>query len=178
LLDIFKAEAENQYVQRLKLCDREEYYIKLTAYGQMLGPFPKYLQENGIVAQYSTPDKPQQNGVAERRNHTLMDVVRSILSYSIFLVKLWMEALKIIMHILNWVPIKSILKTPYELWTGRKPSLKNLRVSGSRAEAKVFHPNIEKLGPKSISYHFIGCPDKSKGYLFYCPNNYAKFVET
>jgi hypothetical protein len=156
----------------------EEYYIKLTAYGQMLGPFPKYLQENGIVAQYSTPDKPQQNGVAEKRNHTLMDVVRSILSYSIFLVKLWMEALKIIMHILNRVPSKSVLKTPYELWTGRKPSLKNLHVSGSRVEAKVFQPNIGKLGPKSISYHFIGCPDKSKGYRFYYPNNYAKFVET
>ena len=50
--------------------------------GQILGPFAKFLQENGIVAQYSTPGEPQQNGVAERRNHTLMNMVCSMLSNS------------------------------------------------------------------------------------------------
>jgi hypothetical protein len=59
--------------------------------------------------------EPQQNGVAERRNHTLMDMVRSMLSYSDLPVKLWMEALKTTVHILNWVPSKSVPKTPYEL---------------------------------------------------------------
>jgi hypothetical protein len=72
--------------------------------------------------------EPQQNGVAERQNCTLMDMVRSMLSYSDLLVKLWMEALKIVMHILNRVPSKSVPKSPYELWTGRKPSLRHLRV--------------------------------------------------
>jgi hypothetical protein len=123
-------------------------------------------------------DEPQQNGIAERQNHTLMDMVRSILSYSDLLVKLWKEALKTVMHILNWVPRKSVPKTPYELWTGRKQSLRHLRVWGCRTEAKVFNPNIGKLDPKTISYHLIGYPDRSKGYRFYCPNNYAKFMET
>jgi hypothetical protein len=59
--------------------------------------------------------EPQQNGVAERKNHTLMDMVRSKLSYSNLLVKLWMEALKTAVHILNRVPSMSVLKTPYEL---------------------------------------------------------------
>jgi hypothetical protein len=72
--------------------------------------------------------EPQQNGVAERQNCTLMDMVRSMLSYSDLLVKLWMEALKIVMHILNRVPSKSVPKSPYELWIGRKPSLRHLRV--------------------------------------------------
>jgi hypothetical protein len=57
-----------------------------------------------------------------------MDMVRSMLSYSDLLVKLWMEALKIVMHILNRVPSKSVPKSPYELWIGRKPSLRHLRV--------------------------------------------------
>ena len=52
------------------------------------------------------PGDPQQNGVAERRNRTLMDMVRSMLSYSTLSVNLWMEALKTATHILNRVPNK------------------------------------------------------------------------
>jgi hypothetical protein len=107
-----------------------------------------------------------------------MDMVRSMLSYSDLPVKLWMEALKTAVHILNWVPNKSVPKTPYELWIGRKPSLRHLCVWGYHAEAKVFNPSIGKLDPKTISCHFIGYPGRSKGYQFYYPNNYAKFVET
>jgi hypothetical protein len=42
----------------------------------------------------------------------------------------------------------------------------------------VFNPNIEKLDPKIVSCHFIGYPKKSKGFRFYCPDRYTKFVET
>jgi hypothetical protein len=69
-------------------------------------------------------------------------------------------------------------KTPYELWTGREPSLKHLHVWGSPAEAKVFNPNIRKLDPKIVSCHFIGYPKKLKGFRFYCSDRYTKFVET
>jgi hypothetical protein len=89
-----------------------------------------------------------------------------------------MEALKTATHILNRVPSKSVPKTPYELWTGRKPSLKYLRVWGCAAEAKVFNPHIGKLDPKTVSCHFIGYPERSKGYRFYCPDRITKFVET
>jgi hypothetical protein len=89
-----------------------------------------------------------------------------------------MEALKTAIHILNRVPSKAVPKTPYELWTGREPSLKHLRVWGSPAEAKVFNPNIGKLDPKTVSCHFIGYPEKSKGFRFYCSDRYTKFVET
>jgi hypothetical protein len=66
---------------------------------------------------------PQQSGVAERRNSTLMDMVRSMLNYSTLPISLWMEALKIVVHILNRVPNKSVPKTLYELWTERTPSI-------------------------------------------------------
>jgi hypothetical protein len=155
-----------------------EYYGKHATYGQISGPFARYLQKNGIVAQYSMLGEPQQNEVAERQNRTLMDMVRSMLSYSDLSVKLWIEALKTVVHILNRVPSKSVPKTPYELWVGRKPSLRHLRVWGCHAEAKVFNPNIGKLDPKTVSCHFIGYPDKSKGYRFYCSNTYVKIMET
>jgi hypothetical protein len=71
--------------------------------------------ENDIVAQYSTSDEPQQNGVAESHNRTLMDMVRSMLSYSTLPIDLWMEALKAAIYILNRVHSKSVSKMTYEL---------------------------------------------------------------
>jgi hypothetical protein len=128
---IFKAYVENQHNLKIKVVRSDcggEYYGKHATYGQIPRPFAKYHQENGIVTQYSMTGKPQQNGVVERQNRTLVDTVRRMLSYSDLPVKLWMEALKTVVHILNQVPSKSIPKTPYELWTGRKLSLIHLRV--------------------------------------------------
>ena len=74
------------------------------------------------------PGTPQQNGVAERRNRTLMDMVRSMLSYSFVPLFLWIHALKAAAYMLNRVPSKAVSKTPYELWTGKKPSLRHLHI--------------------------------------------------
>jgi transposase InsO family protein len=165
---IFKAEVGNQLDKRIKIVRSDrggEYYGRHTPFGQVPGPFAKFLQENGIVAQYSMPSEPQQNGVAERRNRTLMDMVRNMMSYSTLPLSLWMEALKTAIHILNRVPSKSVPKTPYELWTGRVPSLHQLRVWGSPAEAKVFNPNIAKLDSKIVSCFSLGILKSQKGFV-------------
>jgi hypothetical protein len=106
-----------------------------------------------------------------------MDMVRSMLSYSTIPIGLWMEALKTTIHILNQVPSKSMSKMLYELWTECKPSLNYLCVWGCSVEAKIFNQNAGKLEPKTVSYHFIGYPEKSKGFCFYCPNRHTKYVE-
>jgi hypothetical protein len=178
---IFKAEVENQHDLKIKIVRSDrggEYYGQHTPYGQVPGSFAKSLMEQGIVAQYSMPGEPQQNGVAERCNRTLMDMVRCMISYSTLPVSLWMEALKTAIHILNRVPSKSVPKTSYEIRTGRVPSVNHLRVWGSPREAKVFNPTIAKLDPKTVSCHFIGYPERSKGFRFYCPDRSTKFVET
>ena len=54
---------------------------------------------------------------------------------------------------------------------------KPLTCGGSPAKAKVFNPNIGKLDPKTVSYHFIGYPEKSKGFRFYYPDRHTKFME-
>jgi hypothetical protein len=124
------------------------------------------------------PYEPQQNGVAKRQNHTLMEMVRSMLSNYMLPLGLWMKALKTTAHIINRVLSKSVPKAPYELWIGRKSSINYLYIWGYPTEAKIFNPQLEKLDPKTISYHFIGYPDKSKGYQFYCPERTTKFVDT
>jgi transposase InsO family protein len=74
------------------------------------------------------PGTPQQNGVAERRNRTFMDMVRSMLSNSELLLFLWSEALKTVVYVLNRVPSKAVPKTHFELWNGWKPSLNHLHI--------------------------------------------------
>jgi transposase InsO family protein len=101
---IFKTGVENQHNLIIKIVRSDhsgEYYGRHTPYGQVPRPFAKFPKENGIVTQYSTPGEPQQNGVAERCNRTLMDMVRSMTSYSTLPISLWMEALKTVIHILN-----------------------------------------------------------------------------
>jgi hypothetical protein len=104
------------------------------------------------------PGTPDQNGVAERRNRTLMDMVRSMISYSTLPISLWGDALKTAVYILNRVPTKAVYKTPFELWTGRKPCLGHLHIWGCQAEARVYNPHEKKLDPRTISGYFIGYP--------------------
>jgi len=98
-------------------------------------------------------DTPQQNGVAERRNCTLMDMVRSMLSNSELPLFLWSEALKTVVYVLNWVPSKAVLKTLFELWNGWKPSLNHLHIWGCPTEVRIYNPNIKKLDPRTTSSH-------------------------
>src|SRR5262249_40428711 len=81
--------------------------------------FELYCQESGIKRYTTMPYTPQQNGVAERKNRTLMNAVRCMLSHSGLPKNLWGEALLTANYLLNRIPTKSVDGTPYELWNGR-----------------------------------------------------------
>ena len=106
----------------------DEYYKRYDEIGKHSGSFAKLIQKHGICAQYTMPGTQQQNGVSKRRNRTLMDMVRSILSNSNLPISLWMYALKTTMYLLNRVPRKAIPKTPFELWFNRTPNIRHLYV--------------------------------------------------
>ena len=118
---IFKVEVEKQCGKQIKIVRSDrggEYYGRYTEDGQVPGPFAKFLQESGIVAQYTMLSSPDQNGVVERRNRTLLDMVRSMLSNFNLSKSLWTEALKTAMYILNRIPTKVVPKISFELWKG------------------------------------------------------------
>ena len=99
---VFKAEIENQCRKQIKIVRSDrggEYYGKYIENGQVPGAFVKFLQENMIVAQYTMPSSSDQNGVVERRNRTLMDMVRSMRSNTKLPQYLWSEALKMAVYI-------------------------------------------------------------------------------
>ena len=145
----FKAEVELQLGKKIKAVKSDrggEYYGRYDGSGeQRPGPFSLFLKECGIVPQYTMPEKPSMNGVAERRNQTLKDMVRSMISHSSLPESLWGEALKTAVYILNSGPSKAINKTHYELWTGKRPSIKHLHIWDCPVEARPYRPYERKL---------------------------------
>src|ERR1051325_5434906 len=110
--------------------------------------FQDYLIEFGIKSQLTAPGTPQQNGVSERRNGTLLDIVRSMMSYAQLHNSFWGHAVMTAVYILNHVPSKSVSKTPFELWRGRKASLRHLRIWGCLAHVLEANPKKWNLVQK------------------------------
>ena len=120
-----------------------EYYGRHTPYGQVPGPYAGFLQEN-----YSIPDEPQQNGVAERRNRTMNGYGAQYDKLLHLTIEPVNEGIKTAIYILNRVSRKSVPKTPYELWTERVPSLNHLRVWGVLLRLKYLTQTLENEIPK------------------------------
>ena len=118
----------------------------------LLGEFLNYLLEEGIESQLSAPGMPQENGVAKRRNITLMDMVRSTISYLDLPNSFWGHALKIATNILNLVLSMSV-PTPTKLWNGSIPSLQHVRMWHS--PLYVLKGKLDKL--KSSTYVCFFC---------------------
>ena len=102
------------------------------------------------------PGTLQHYGVSECRNHTLLDMVRSMMSLISLPLSFWGYALETAAFMLNRAPSKSVETTLYELWFGKKPKLSFLKVWSCDAYVKKFQP--DKLEPKSEKCVFIGYP--------------------
>ncbi|GKA21087.1 retrotransposon protein, putative, ty1-copia subclass [Tanacetum coccineum] len=139
--------------------------------------FLDHLKEHGIISHRNPPYTPQHNGVSERRNKTLIDIVRSMMSQTTLPKSVWDYALESVARILNMVLTKKDEKTPYEVWHGRAPKLSYLKVWGCKALVKrdtLTKP--DKLEPKSIKCIFIGYRKETMGYSFYYPPENKIFV--
>ena len=120
------------------------------------------------------PGTPQLNGVSERHNRTLLDIVQSMMSLTDLPLSFWGYALETTSFTLNRAPSKSVEMTPYELWFGEKPKLSFHKVWGCDAYVKKFQP--DKLEPKSEKCVFIEYPKVTIGYTFYHRSEGKLFV--
>ena len=156
---VFKAEVEKQCNKKIKVVrsDRgSEYYGRYTENEQAPGPFARFLQEREIVSKYTMPSSLYHNGVAKRRNRTLIDMVRSMKSNCNLPHFLWTKALKAAVYIWNRVPTKVVPRTPFELFKGWKPSLRHMRIWGCPSEVRIYNSQEKKLYSRTISGYFIG----------------------
>ncbi|KAK4389833.1 Retrovirus-related Pol polyprotein from transposon TNT 1-94 [Sesamum angolense] len=117
------------------------------------GEFIDYLKENGIVSQWTPPGMPQLNGVAKRRNRTLLDLIRSMMTFTELPLSFWGYALETVARLLNIAPSKTVAQTPYQIWHGKPASYKYLRVWGSPAYVKMLVG--DKLDSRSSLCRFI-----------------------
>ena len=92
--------------------------------------FGLQLKQCEIVSLLTPPRTPQCNGVSERHNRALLDMVRSMMSLTDLPLSFWGYALETAAFMLNRAPSKSVEMTPYELWFGNKPKLLFLKVRG------------------------------------------------
>ncbi|GJU37351.1 retrotransposon protein, putative, ty1-copia subclass [Tanacetum coccineum] len=161
---VFQKEVENQLGKTIKLLrsDRGGEY--------MSQEFLDHLKDYGIITHRSPLYTPQHNGVSERRNRTLLDMVRSMMSQTTLPKSFWDYALETAARILNMVPTKKVEKTPYEVWHGQAPKLSYLKVWGCEALVKrdtLTKP--DKLEPRSIKCIFVGYLKEIMSYSFYYP---------
>ncbi|GJU56101.1 retrotransposon protein, putative, ty1-copia subclass [Tanacetum coccineum] len=146
---MFQKEVENQLGKTIKSLrsDRGGDY--------MSQEFLDHLRDHEIIAHRTPPYTPQHNGVSERRNRTLLDMVRSIMSQTTLLKSFWDYALESAARILNMVPTKKVDKTPYEnkVFVARnveffENDVINHKASGSLEDPKIIqeedtHPSLD-----------------------------------
>jgi transposase InsO family protein len=132
--------------------------------------FNDFCKENGIKRQLTAAYAPQQNGVAERKNRTIMNLVRSMLSEKKIPQTFWPEAVNWTIYILNRSPTLAVKNiTPEEAWSGIKPSVEHFRVFGYLAHVHVPDAKRTKLKNKSIACVLLGVSEESKAYRLYNP---------
>ena len=103
-------------------------------------------------------------------------MVRSMMSYSTLPISFWGYALNTVMYLLNSVLLKSVPKTPIELWNGRKPSVRHLHIWG--CPAHVLKGKSDKLQSKTKVVFFVGHPKGTVKGLFYSYKDNKVFIST
>lgn len=161
---IFKATVERETGRKIKVfhSDNGGEYLN--------SEFSNFLAREGIRRQLSVPYTPQQNGVAERINRTLVEMSRCMLIDSKLPEFLWAEAINTAVYLRNRSPTKMLSNmTPYEAWSGRKPSVSHLEVFGRKGVVLDKLPGKSKFAAKGVECFMVGYASESKAYRLYNP---------
>lgn len=162
----FKAKVENQLgkkIKRLRTDNGREYVNR---------ELQEVLEKNGIEHQTTVAYNPQQNGLAERANRTIVERARTMLIDAGLPKDFWAETTATAVYLINRSPCKALQEeTPEEAWSGRKPDLRHLKVFGCKALAHVPKEKRDKWDAKSEELIFVGYNESTKGYRLINPES-------
>ncbi|KAG8474632.1 hypothetical protein CXB51_031261 [Gossypium anomalum] len=131
--------------------------------------FNRLCKSEGIMRHLTVRHTPQQNGIVERMNRTIMKKVRCMLSNANLPKSFWTEAASTACFLINRSPSVAIeKKTLQEVWSGNPANYSDLKIFGCPAYA---HVDNGKLEPRSIKGIFLGYKAGVKGYKLWCPEN-------
>ncbi|GJZ30318.1 putative ribonuclease H-like domain-containing protein, partial [Tanacetum coccineum] len=140
---------------------------------RVMNPF---YEMKGIKREFSVARTPQQNGVAERKNRTLIEAARTMLADSKLPTTFWAEAVNTACYVQNRVlVIKPHNKTPYELFLGRKPALSFMRPFGCPVTILNTIDHLGKFDGKADEGFFVGYSTNSKAFRVF--NSRTRIVE-
>ena len=139
--------------------------------------FQAFCDTHGIKRHMTVPYSPQQNGVVERRNRTLMEMTRSIMKAMKIPHYLWGEAVRHSTYLINRVATRTLKdQSPYECLKKKKPNVGHLRVFGCVYYAKRDTPHLKKLDDRSRELVHLGVEPGSKAYRLYDPRSHRVVV--
>jgi transposase InsO family protein len=160
----YRAQVENLTGKKIKIL-RSDNGGEYTSKG-----FCDFCVEAGIKREYTVPYNPQQNGVAERKNRSIVEATKAMIHDQSLPMFLWAEASMTAVYVQNRSPHK-ILKnmTPEEAFTGVKPEVGHFRIFGCLVYIHVPKEKRTKLDPSGRKGTFVGYSESSKAYQIYIP---------
>src|SRR6266508_6405869 len=132
-------------MKRLRSDRGSEYFPKI---------FDVFCEEHGIIHERTSSYSPQSNGIAERKNRTLTEMVNAMLETAGFSKEWWGEAILMACYVLNRVPTKNKEIIPFEEWEKKRLNLSYLRTWGCLAKVNVPISKERKLGPRTVDCVF------------------------
>lgn len=167
-----KSETEaklREYIEMVKtMFQRKPKLIRSDRGGEYIGNLMiKLLQEEGIQTQLTAPYTPQQNGVAERKNRSLVEMARCMLLDARLPLTFWAEAVNTANYLQNRLPTKAIEATPYELWNKKRPGTYHFRTFGSKCFVHTPAAKRHKLENTAKQMILVGYDEQSKAYRCY-----------
>ncbi|GJS40281.1 putative ribonuclease H-like domain-containing protein [Tanacetum coccineum] len=128
----------------------------------------EFCAKKGIQREYSIARTPQQNGVAERKNRTLIEAARTMLADSLLPIQFWAEAVHTACYVLNRVLVtKPQMKTPYELLMGKSPNISFMKPFGCPLTILNTLDHLGKFEGKSEEGYLLGYSTNNKGFRVY-----------
>lgn len=134
--------------------------------------FQNFCENSGVKRHLTAPYSPQQNGVVERRNRTLLEMTRSILKHMSLPDYLWGEAVRHSTYLINRVASRALANlTPYEAFKKKRPNVEHLRIFGCIGFAKTESQHLKKLDDRSKKLVHLGTEPGTKAYRMFDPTN-------
>jgi hypothetical protein len=163
----FKALIENLSERKIKILRSDnggEYTSK---------EFVNFCKDVGIKRELTTPYNPQQNGVAERKNRTILEAVKTMIHDQDLPMCLWAKAAMEVVYMQNRLSHSALgLKTPEEMFTGKKPEVSHLKIFGCPMFIHIPKEKRNKLDPLGKKGIFVGYCEVSKAFRIYIPGQH------
>lgn len=158
----FKNLMENQLDKKIKI-------IRSDNGGEYINDsFKVFCEKHGIIHQKTCSSTPQQNGVSERFNRTIVEKARCMLFDARLPLTFWAEAVNTAVKVINLLPNSTNReKCPDEIWYNSPQDLSFLRIFGTRAMVKIPDEQRKKLEKKSVECVFVGYAENTRGYRLY-----------